>query len=81
MSWKVNLRAIRDNIDVLSEVTVLKSRFRKPTLFIRGELSDYILDEDEAGIRKKYPCAEIVTVEEAGHWVHIDARESFIDII
>jgi pimeloyl-ACP methyl ester carboxylesterase len=81
LSWKVNLRAIRDSIDVLSAGTVLQNRFAKPTLFIRGELSDYILAEDEAGIRKMYPCAEIVTVERAGHWVHIDARESFIDII
>jgi len=81
LSWKVNLRAIRDNIDVLSEAAVLKSRFGKPTLFIRGALSDYILDDDETGIRKIYPCAEIVTVEGAGHWVHIDARGIFIDII
>jgi pimeloyl-ACP methyl ester carboxylesterase len=81
LSWKVNLRAIRDNINVLSEGTALKNCFRKPSLFIRGELSDYILDEDEVGIRNMYPCAEIVTVEGAGHWVHIDARESFVDII
>jgi len=81
MSWKVNLQAIRDNIGVLSEGTVLKGRFGKQALFVRGELSDYILDADEAGIRKIYPCAEIVTVEGAGHWVHIDARDSFVNVI
>jgi len=78
-SWKVNLQAIRDNIDRLSERISFRNSFEKPVLFIRGHLSDYILEEDKASLYKIYPRAEIVTIEGAGHWVHIDAKNSFVN--
>jgi pimeloyl-ACP methyl ester carboxylesterase len=78
-SWKVNLRAIRDNLDRLSERISLRNSFDKPVLFIRGDLSDYILEEDKASLCRIYPRAEIATIEGAGHWVHIDAKNSFVD--
>lgn len=81
LGWTLNLRGIRDNIDILSEGPILKNRYRGPVLFVRGELSDYIQDEDEAKIRETYPCAEISTVAGAGHWVHIDNRNNFLEAV
>jgi pimeloyl-ACP methyl ester carboxylesterase len=42
------------------------------TLFIRGSKSHYIMPEDEAEILRQFPNAQIVTIENAGHWVHAD---------
>lgn len=78
LGWKVNLRAIRDNYDSLCVSTDFKNSYEKPVLFIRGELSDYICAEDEPVIRKIYPQSKIKTIAGAGHWVHIDSKNSFL---
>lgn len=76
--WKVNLKAIRDNIDSLSCSTSFNSNYMKPVLFIRGELSDYVLEEDKHIVMNIYPQAQIVTVAGAGHWVHVDAKNKLL---
>lgn len=81
LAWKVNLRAIRDNYAGLCGSTIFKDRYVKPVLFVCGELSDYILEEDKAIIRKIYPHAQIASIAGAGHWVHIDAKDIFIDTV
>ena len=52
-----------------------------PTLFIRGERSDYIRDDDFAIIRHHFPKAQIETVPGAGHWVHHDAPDAILRLI
>jgi pimeloyl-ACP methyl ester carboxylesterase len=52
-----------------------------PTLFIRGSLSDYILDSDIQEIENLFPDSQVVTVENAGHWVHAEAPEEFTDAV
>jgi pimeloyl-ACP methyl ester carboxylesterase len=42
------------------------------TLFIRGGRSHYITAEDELLIQQQFPNSSIVTIPDAGHWVHAD---------
>ena len=46
--------------------------FTGPVLFLRGEKSRYIRDEDLPEARRFFPRAEMVTVPGAGPWVHAD---------
>jgi len=46
---------------------------------MRGGQSNYIRDEDEGEIMKFFPIAEIHTIERAGHWIHAEAPEEFIE--
>ena len=55
--------------------------FNKPTLFIRGGRSNYIEDDDVPLIRQMFPQAEIATLPEAGHWVHVEAPEEFFQTV
>jgi len=79
-SWSLNLKALRNNLPVImdgldenqSEITGF------PTLFIRGEESDYILEEDEKFIKRLFPYADIETVPDAGHWLHAEQPEIFM---
>ena len=75
--WKINLPAIRTNYPKITENVVIEKPFDRPTLFIRGENSDYITDEDEPVIRKNFPKAEIVTIQSAGHWLHAEKPDEF----
>jgi len=49
------------------------------TLFIRGELSNYIVEEDFTTLESYFPDSHIVTIPNAGHWVHAEAPDHFID--
>ena len=77
LRWKVHLEAIDRNYDKLARGLAPGRTFDKPTLFIRGGRSNYIEDDDAPLIRQIFPQAEIATLPEAGHWVHVDLPEEF----
>jgi len=43
-----------------------------PALFIAGGNSDYIRPEDHRLIREVFPGAQVVTIPNAGHWLHAE---------
>ena len=51
------------------------AEFDGPVLWIGGERSNYIRDEDVPRMRELFPHARRLTVKDAGHWVHADQPE------
>ncbi len=80
-SWKLNLPVIRDNIEAIGEAVPESKTFEKPTLFVRGEKSDYIRKKDEALIDRLFPQATTVTITNAGHWVHAEQPEALLEVV
>ena len=76
--WQMNLAAIDANYDRLSEEISGQHSFNKPALFVRGERSDYIRDEDVSSIQKLFPRTEFCEIAGAGHWVHAEKPEPFL---
>ncbi len=69
--WKMNLPALSAHYrDLLAPVS--GDVFEGPAFFLRGGLSDYVLDSDLPDIRKHFPLATLDTVPGAGHWVHAE---------
>ncbi len=83
LTWTVNLAAIEDHFDtILSFPDVpLESRFTKPTLFLVGSRSPYVQPHHHAEIKQLFPNAVIEAIEGAGHWVHADAAEAFVEAV
>jgi pimeloyl-ACP methyl ester carboxylesterase len=84
MYWKEKGQlAWRMNVDVLERAMpeILKGfeapEIFTPTLFLRGALSNYVLDDDLPKIEAQFPDMELVTIENAGHWVHAEAPNEF----
>ena len=76
--WKLNLEAIDSYIDgLIGEVNFTKKN-TVPALFLKGELSDYINPEDEILISKAFENSRIVTIPNAGHWIHVDNHEKML---
>jgi len=75
--WQVNLDAIADQYDRINEKVGNTWTFEGPALFVRGEDSDYIRDEDLDDILHLFPVARLESVRDAGHWVHADNPEAF----
>jgi esterase len=76
--WQMNLPAIEANYARLSEAVSSERPFLGPTLFIRGECSNYIRDQDLPAIEKLFPQVEHCKIADAGHWVHAEAPEAFL---
>ena len=55
--------------------------FTGETLFLKGELSDYINEKDYPAIMRLFPEARIEVLKGTGHWMHADAPESFADAV
>ncbi len=78
--WRIYINGLEDNLEQMFDAIDTITKFEKPTLFIRGGASDYILHEDYPQIRYNFPNAEIITIEGASHWVHVEAMERFYQL-
>lgn len=77
LKWIINLDAIyRAYTDVSGEITGWPP-FSGDVLFIRGARSDYILDEHMPAIKHLFPRTQLITISNAGHWLHAENREEF----
>ena len=79
LDWRLNLPVLKETLSQLFEGITPDGEFRKPVLLVRGGLSDYVNDNDQAEILKKFPGATVTTIKNASHWVHADAPEEFYD--
>ena len=79
--WQLDLNAIYQNYGEINKAIEAQSRFAKPTLFIRGELSNYVTAADAPSIQQLFPFSKIVTIAGAGHWVHAQARHKFARLV
>lgn len=79
--WKVNLVIIKKHYPDIADDITAHGTFEKPTLFVKGSKSKYIIPDDEPRIHKLFPHAKIITIQETGHWVHADKPEEFGDTV
>ena len=79
--WKINWKAIEDNIQAIGAPLLSHDLFTGEVLFIRGAQSDYILNEDEPLLKKNFPNAVLMTIQKAGHWVHAEQPAQLLALI
>jgi esterase len=77
--WKMNLEVIKKNYAQINEELPNDRTFDKPTLFMKGENSNYIQMDDLPMIHQLFPQAELVTIKNATHWIHMDAPKEFTE--
>jgi len=78
--WRLYFQGIEKSLTEMFDAIDTSVKYDKPTLFIKGGASDYILLEDFEQIRYNFPNAEIVTIENASHWVHVEVAERFYQL-
>ena len=76
-AFRFNLKTLTDSYEEMVGENLTNGTFDKPTLFLRGEKSNYILDEDFELIKAYFPQAIIETVSKAGHWLHAENPSEF----
>lgn len=78
-AFRFNLKALTDSYDQMVGGNLTDGIYNKPTLFLRGENSNYILDEDFDLIYSHFPLAKIETITKSGHWVHAENPKEFYE--
>jgi pimeloyl-ACP methyl ester carboxylesterase len=81
--WRLNLDAIERDFPEIVGFPPLPAdtAYRGPTLFVAGARSDHIRPGQEPGIRQLFPRARITRIEEAGHWVHAEQPQAFLQAV
>ncbi|RTY87010.1 alpha/beta fold hydrolase [Flavobacterium sp. GT3R68] len=77
LAFRFNLEVFNKTIDQIGTALPQNHTFEKPTLFLRGGNSNYILDNDLDTILHHFPLAKIVTINNAGHWLHAENPKDF----
>ena len=80
LDWRMNLKVLEKNINnILEKIPIVKSW--TPTLFLRGELSNYIVKEDFNEILEIFPNGKIKTINNVGHWLHAENPVEFFQLV
>jgi esterase len=78
--WLFNIPALYRHYDEISGWQSVPA-WRKPTLFIRGQLSPYISRNYWNEIAAQFPQAKAHVIAGAGHWVHGEKPEATLRTI
>lgn len=79
LAFRFNLAVFNKKIDQIGTALPEQNHFNKPTLFIRGGNSNYILDADLENIKKHFPNYQLVTIPNVGHWLHAENPKLFYE--
>ncbi|MBL4592239.1 MAG: alpha/beta fold hydrolase [Flavobacteriales bacterium] len=80
LAWRFNLSVINSQIEIIGQGLENVEIFEKPTLFIRGEKSNYITESDFEPIKNIFPNAEIKSMN-TGHWIHVESPVEFLQVL
>ena len=81
LAFRFNLYAIASHIKEVGRPLGHGTAYTKACLFVDGADSTYINEEDEDLILMHFPNAEIITINDAGHWVHAQQPKQFFETI
>jgi pimeloyl-ACP methyl ester carboxylesterase len=77
LAYRFNLSSLTENYPEVGEALPSFTEFTGKTLFLKGENSDYITKNDEPLIKAHFENSKIVTVKNAGHWLHAENSTQF----
>lgn len=77
--WKCDLDEIARNYLKIAGFPKLGGQFEGETLFIKGENSDYIMDEFKPEIVGYFPNARVQMIADSGHLPHVQQSNYFYE--
>ncbi|MFW5432034.1 MAG: alpha/beta fold hydrolase [Methylophilaceae bacterium] len=82
--WRINLAALKANYPAMQQAVCesgpYNKAYDKPCLFIHGERSDYVRDDDIEQIKAYFIKAQVASLS-TSHWVHAEQPQAFIQVV
>ena len=81
--WRLNLETLARDLGELRRFPdpPVGASFDGPVLWIAGARSTYVLDEDRPRMDQLFPATRLVRIKNAGHWVHSEQPEVFLETV
>lgn len=82
--WQLNLDLLGDSMPGLTgwpAEALGEATYDGPVLWVGGADSDYIADEHAEEMDRRFPRNRRVLVKGAGHWVHSEQPEVFLEVL
>ena len=83
--WQVNLDVLGEDLPTVSgwpeDRLGDEASYPGPVLWVGGENSGYVREEHAAAMGRWFPRNRRVTVKGAGHWVHSEQPEVFLEVL
>ena len=81
LAYRFNLESLSNNVEEVGDGLPPFTEFEGSTLFLKGENSGYISNDDDAMIKAHFPNSKIVIISNAGHWLHAENPSDFYNTI
>lgn len=79
LAYRFNLNVLTEKVENIGQALPDGTRFDGEVLFLKGDKSDYIKDGQVSLIKSHFPSAVIKTIPNAGHWLHAENPEDFLE--
>ena len=79
LRFRFNLEVLSEKMQEIGENINNTDNFDGPTLILKGDRSEYVVENDMTEIKKYFPNAEMETITNAGHWLHAENPEQFLE--
>ena len=80
-AWRFNLPVLEKHYSELISTLDLMLPIKVTTLFLRGGRSDYLPPTLPLEITRIFTEVKLQTIEDAGHWVHAEHPQAFLQAI
>lgn len=81
-AWQANIRVLKQHLPLLFANPLHEGDcFDKPVLVVRGQNSDFLTPERLSAFEPYFPDRLCLTIQGAGHNVHIDNRPAFVEAV
>ncbi len=77
LGYRFNLNVLGEKMGEIGDDIIPSDIYEGPTLFLKGDKSEYIVPADSDSIRNHFPSARIETIDNAGHWLHAENPVQF----
>lgn len=85
VAWRCNLPALHRALPSIAGFDLQSPThvhpYTQPALFIGGGRSPYLTPKQHASVLRHFPRAEIETIHDAGHWVHVEKTKEFVELV
>lgn len=79
--WRIALEPLSRSLASIGASLPSHAPLAIPAMLVRGQNSNYVTEEDFISIRERFPRSEFHTIPGAGHWVHADAPDLFLQVL
>ncbi len=83
--WQMNLDVLGSSLDRLADWPEERldgaAPYSGPVLWVAGQESNYIRPEYDDAMARWFPRKRLVTIKGAGHWVHSEQPEVFVEVL